>query len=195
MKLVKFNSLDGMNGLNFINVFRRVFQLKSSLMPVIALTPLFLASCVDKPLKTGYIDINQINSEFKLAEQYDKHIKGIENEFASKLIFIKKELNLLEDKIKSDNDKNKKTPQNVLQKLHTLKKDYTFQENKAKKNISDSIKLYRQKLNAQINRHVYDYAQKNNFDYVYSPAGTGTFMYADSSLNITNDVLYYLNSR
>jgi Skp family chaperone for outer membrane proteins len=70
-----------------------------------------------------------------------------------------------------------------------------LEEKKIKKNILDSINIYRDKLNLQINTLIYSYALENGFDYVYSPAGSGTFMYADSNLNITNDVIYYLNSR
>ena len=36
---------------------------------------------------------------------------------------------------------------------------------------------------------------ENAFDYLYSTSGSGTFMYVDSNLNITKDVIYYLNSR
>ena len=195
MKLVKFNSLDGMNGLNFTNVFRCISQLKTSFPTLFLVISLFLVSCGDKPLKTGYININQINKEYKLAIQYDTYIKELEKEVALRLVSIKTEINGLEEKIQALNEKNESISQDLLQKFYTLQQQYVFQENKVRKEIQDSVDVYREKLNTQVNKHVYDYAEKNDFHYVYSPAGTGTFMYADSNLNITKEVIYYLNSR
>ena len=71
---------------------------------------------------------------------------------------------------------------------------YFSEEKTIKKNILDSINTYRDELNLQINNHIYSYALENAFDYVYPPAGSGTFMYPDSNFNITNEVVYYLNS-
>jgi len=195
VKLVKFNSLDGMNRLNFTNVFMRVFQLRISLFALFLLICLFLVSCGDKPLKTGYIDINQINKEYKLAVQYNKYIKGIEETASLELIAIKKEIQILEDTIRGFNRNGKTIDQDILQKFYKLQKHFEFQQNASRKEIEDSVKVYTERLNIEINKHVYEYAQKNGYDYVYSPAGTGTFMYADSNLNITKKVVYYLNSR
>jgi len=195
VKLVKFNSLDGMNRLNFTNVFRVVLRQKKCLALLFLVISLLLASCENKHLKTGYIDINQINKEFKLAIKYDNRILNLEKEITSRLITNKSELNILDKKIKLLGVNKKELPQELLQKFYKLQKEYSFQEDKARIQIQDSIKFYREKLNKKINMHVFNYAQKNNFDYVYSPAGTGTFMYADSSLNITKKVIYYLNSR
>ena len=195
MKLVKFNSLDGMNRLNFTNVFMRVFQLRISLFALFLLICLFLVSCGAKPLKTGYIDINQINKEYKLAVQYNKYIKDIEETASVELIAIKKEIQLFEDTIREFNRNGKTIDQDILQKFYKLQKHFEFQRNTSRKEIEDSVKVYTERLNTEINKYVYEYAQKNKYDYVYSPAGTGTFMYADSNLNITKEVVYYLNSR
>ena len=37
--------------------------------------------------------------------------------------------------------------------------------------------------------------KENDYKYVFNPAGSGTFMYADSSLNITDQIVVYLNSK
>lgn len=195
MKLVKFNSLVGMNELNFINVFRRVYQPKTSFSVVLLVISLFLVSCGNKPLKTGYIDINQINKKYILAIQYDEYIKKLKKEVYVPLISMQKEIKNLKKKIEVANENSENISQDLLKKFYTLQQQYISQENKSQKEIQDSVDVYREKLNTQININVYEYAKKNDFHYVYSPAGTGTFMYADSNLNITEEVIYYLNSR
>ncbi len=195
MKLVKFNSLVGMNELNFINVFRRVYQPKTSFSVVLLVISLFLVSCGNKPLKTGYIDINQINKKYILAIQYDEYIKKLKKEVYVPLISMQKEIKNLKKKIEVANENSENISQDLLKKFYTLQQQYISKENKSQKEIQDSVDVYREKLNTQININVYEYAKKNDFHYVYSPAGTGTFMYADSNLNITEEVIYYLNSR
>lgn len=184
-----------MKGVNFINVFSKVFVEKTTSLTLYVLFPLIISSCGNTPLKTGYIDINQVNREFKLAISYDKYIKNLEKEANIKLSSFKNEINLMEKNVLSDEGQNKKDSKIFFQALKRKKEIYFLEEKKFKKNILDSIKIYRDKLNVQINELIYKYALENAFDYVYSPAGTGTFMYADSNLNITKDVIYYLNSR
>ncbi len=195
MNLVKFNSLDAMKSVNFINVFSNISIKKITSIILSALISLFLTGCGNKPLKTGYIDINQVNREFKVAHDYNEYIKTLEKEGNLKLVTIREEINLMEKNVTVFNSENKKASQELIKRIEKKKKMYFLEEKKIKKNILDSINIYRDKLNLQINTLIYSYALENGFDYVYSPAGSGTFMYADSNLNITNDVVYYLNSK
>ena len=195
MNLVKFNSLDAMKSVNFINVFSNFSIKKITSIILSALISLFLTGCGNKPLKTGYIDINQVNREFKVAHDYNEYIKTLEKEGNLKLVTIREEINLMEKNVTVFNSENKKASQELIKRIEKKKKMYFLEEKKIKKNILDSINIYRDKLNLQINTLIYSYALENGFDYVYSPAGSGTFMYADSNLNITNDVVYYLNSK
>lgn len=194
MKLVKFNSLDAMKAVNFINVFRMFFPQKKSLT-LYGLISILLLGCGNNPLKTGYIDINQINREFKVAINYNEYIKTLEKEANLKLIAIKESINSMEKNAMVFRNENNTNLKDLLKDIQEKKEIYLLEEKKIKKNILDSINTYRDKLNLQINTLIYNYALENAFDYVYSPAGSGTFMYADSNLNITNDVIYYLNSR
>ena len=50
-------------------------------------------------------------------------------------------------------------------------------------------------LNEKINKHVFDFAQKEGYHYVFSPAGSGVFMFETVSLNINNQVITYLNAQ
>tara|TARA_B100001173_G_scaffold295307_1_gene289971 strand:- start:3961 stop:4515 length:555 start_codon:yes stop_codon:yes gene_type:complete len=184
-----------MKSVNFINVFSNISIKKITSIILSALISLFLTGCGNKPLKTGYIDINQVNREFKVAHDYNEYIKTLEKEGNLKLVTIREEINLMEKNVTVFNSENKKASQELIKRIEKKKKMYFLEEKKIKKNILDSINIYRDKLNLQINTLIYSYALENGFDYVYSPAGSGTFMYADSNLNITNDVVYYLNSK
>jgi len=195
VKLLKFDSLDGMKRLNFINVLQASFERLTLISTMLFIIPLLLISCKDKTLKTGYIDINLINQEYKLAKEYEKHIKSIENTYAADLLGIQADLNILKDSIDIILDRNVKPSQELLAEYYQKKIEYQKYESEILENVQDSVKYYREKLNNKINELVFEFAQHKRYDYVFSPAGSGAFMYGDSSLNITQEVLVYLNSK
>jgi outer membrane protein len=47
----------------------------------------------------------------------------------------------------------------------------------------------------QINQYLGEYGKQNGYAYIYGAAGNGSIMFADSSLNISDDVLIYINKR
>ena len=194
MKLLKFDSLEAMKDVNFKNVLSKFSTRKITSLTLSGLISFILMGCGSKPLKTGYIDINQINREFKVAIRYNEYIKALEKEGNIKLLSFREEIDLMEKNAAIFKFENEKNHEDLIKRIVKKKEMYFSEEKTIKKNILDSINTYRDKLNLQINNLIYSYALENAFDYVYSPAGSGTFMYADSNLNITNEVVYYLNS-
>ena len=195
MKLVKFNSLDGMKRLNFINVIKVLFHHCKTAFLALSLTALVLTSCTDSSLKTGYIDINQINKEYKLAIEFEKHIKSIENNAAGELLGLQAEVNLLHDSISSLKSSKVEPNQKLLKDYFGKRNHWEKQKNIELAKVQDSVLFYREELIKDINNRVADFGQENGFHYVFSPSGSGAFMYGDSTLNITKDVIGYLNSK
>lgn len=195
MKLVKFNSLEGMKVLNFINV-RNVLLLHFTRSVIsLILIALFLISCNDSSLKTGYVDINQINREYKLAIEFEKYVKSIENEVTGNLIGLQAEMNLLHDSISNLKSLNIEPNQILLKNYFEKRKLWEKNKKIELSKVQDSVLFYREKLINNINSNIAEFSKINQFHYVFSPLGSGTFLYGDSSLNITKEVIYYLNSK
>lgn len=195
MKLLKFDSLEAMKSLNFINVQRVVLKCFNKVGFTLLLTTLFLVSCENKTLKTGYIDLNQINKEYKLAIALEEKIRAVENKVASDLLGMQADVNLMQDSIKSLKESGEVLDQAFLKKYFDLNNAYEKQKEVQLANVQDSVVKYREELISNINKLVKEYAQKEHFHYVFSPAGSSAFMYGDTTLNITKQVIAYLNSK
>ena len=195
MNLVKFNSLGNMKRLNFINVFLRVFHLTKKFNYAFLVISLFLASCNSNSIKTGYIDINQVNKEYKVAIKFEKHLKSIEKIKKEEYEKISSSYQFAYDSITKIKQSNSEPSQQLISHYLSCKTKHDVIKKESVGDLQDSIVFYKDRLNKRINKLVFEYAKKEGYDYVFSPAGSGTFMYGDSSLNITNQVIAYLNSK
>ena len=61
--------------------------------------------------------------------------------------------------------------------------------------IRDSSELYTKLVNDKINDKVAQYGKENGFKYIFNPRGNNGFMYGDSTLNVTHQVLEYINKK
>jgi outer membrane protein len=70
----------------------------------------------------------------------------------------------------------------------TLKKNYEEDDYLANEK-------YRNEINIQINKYVEEYAKENNYDVILGGNGSGNIMYLKNDINITDDVLVYINKK
>jgi len=181
------------NGSFFNHIKSATKQQYFLMLKILVLSSLFLTSCNDQKLKTGFIDINDIYKEYHLSIAFEELIKNFENNAASDLLASQAEINQLRDSLSRLDNENIEIDQSTLKHFYEIKLKFEKSKQNSLSGIQDSIKIYREKLNQDINRKIYHFAQKKGYDYVYSPAGSGAFMYADSSLNITKEVIKHLN--
>lgn len=199
MKLVIFSSLDIMKTVNFISNFTLLFNRFRSIHMTRTLLSfsicLLLASCGNPNSKLGYIDINIINKEFKVAQQYEAHLKQYENKITGDLLRKQMELNATTDALKKKQDEGGKIDQSILQAIFLEQQNFEKIKKLKLQEAKDTTLYYRELLNNEINKHVFNFGVKNDFQIIYNPAGSGVFMYADSTLNITSEVVKYLNQQ
>lgn len=61
--------------------------------------------------------------------------------------------------------------------------------------FSDLTERYESEVLEQLNKYVGDYGREHKCMMVFGGQGNGNFMYVDSSLNVTQDVIVYINSK
>jgi outer membrane protein len=61
------------------------------------------------------------------------------------------------------------------------------------KALQDSTKKYNQIVEQKVNDLVYKFGKEEGYDFIFSPANTNAFMYADSTLDITKEAVDYIN--
>ncbi len=151
----------------------------------------FLAtSSCDRAQKTGYININQVYKEIEMTSSYNAHLSMIENVFAKKISEERSQKNQLKDLILAK-------PQPSQQELKTalaLSNQMDSIENFFSQAFKDSTDRYHLLVEKKVNRLVYQFGKTNGYQYLYSPANSNSFMYADSSLDVSKEVVAFINS-
>lgn len=139
--------------------------------------------------KTGYVNITEVYRKIDISIEYRDKLSTIESSITSKLQIEDKELDDLKNGI-SINTKNQKLLSLVFKKQTQI----DSLEKLLSKSLKDSTIKYNKLIEQKVNKLIYQYGKSNNFDYIYSPANTNAFMYADSTLEITDPIIEYINN-
>lgn len=147
-----------------------------------------LLSC-NRAEKTGYININEVYSEINISKEYTKKLKTIETTFAQIISQKREVLNAQKEIVLAKNNPS----QQDLSAIFAITQKLDSIENQYNKAFSDSTLKYNLKVEEVVNDLVYQYGLENKYTYLYSPATSNSFMYADSSLEVTTLVIDYIN--
>ena len=141
---------------------------------------LFLALFSCSAEKTAYIDINQVYASLTQSRVFREKLERLEQNY-SELIQVNEILGK-----KSPSQQELQIVFKQQQKLDSLQKRLEGQ-------FKDSTLFYNDLIEELVNEKVYEFGLKNGYQYIYSPASSNAFMYADSTLNVTAEVIEYIN--
>ncbi|MCU0415791.1 MAG: OmpH family outer membrane protein [Cytophagaceae bacterium] len=143
-----------------------------------------LLSCSFSEKKQGYIIMNTVFSDYKGTLEFKKKATQKESRYKSMLDSIKLEIDLIPISIKNKSEK-----RDSLIKLYnqTYSKIADFNKSFVE---SEELKIW-----SQINQYVSEFGKERDYDLIFGANGNGSIMYADSSLNITPEVLKYINEK
>lgn len=139
--------------------------------------------------KTGYVNITEVYRKIDISIEYRDKLSSIESGITSKLQIKEKELEDLKSGI-SINTNDQKLLSLVFKKQTQIDSLEKF----LSKSLKDSTLKYNKLIEQKVNKLIYQYGKSNSFDYIYSPANTNAFMYADSTLELTDPIIDYINN-
>lgn len=155
---------------------------------IFAFATLAICACSNVD-RTAYIDINKVYSEIKLTKKYEQKLSVVQENFALKIKNQRAENQKEKDLILG-----KKNPtQKELEIIFKLQEKLDSIENFYSKAFDDTSLSYNKQIEQKVNDLVYEFGLKNNYSYIYSPASANTFMYADSTLDISDVIIEYIN--
>ncbi len=158
---------------------------------LIIITGLFVQGCTSSSNnKTGYININDVTNSINITETNKLYLKNIQDIFIAKINQEKERIHTEKQALLQA----KNPTQQNLQKAYQLDALVDSVEQLYSKAYTDSTYKYELQAESKINELVYAFGQDNHYSYIYSPAGANSFMYADSTLEITNEVISYINN-
>lgn len=136
--------------------------------------------------KSAYININRVYSSIDLSIHYRNKLEDQEALMQEHLREKSAELNALKNQLDKSNQAQLAMIFTKQEEVDSLQKFFT-------QALKDTTQQYNQIVEGKVNNLVYDFGKENNYSFIFSPANTNAFMYADSTLEITNEIIEYIN--
>jgi outer membrane protein len=149
---------------------------------------LWFISCTKE--KVAYIDLAQVFNGFKYKVELEKELTEVKNQRKFKLDSLEALLKLLSNKVKFD-PKNK----DHIIRYQTEKELYFKQKYLYEDEEEGLVKSYDAKIISQLNSYVKEYGAQHHYSIIFGATSTGNVMYADTSLNISRDVIQFINQK
>ena len=143
---------------------------------------LFFLSCnsSEAEKKIVFMDNFKVFEEFKLKKEYDSLLFKDQEKF-------KKQLDSLSFQI----ELTAKDPQ----KADPLKKEYVLYQQKLSEDLQVKSAEYTEIVYERLNNYVKAYGKEKNYSLILGSDGKGGVMYVDSTVDITKDLIRYINKK
>jgi outer membrane protein len=144
-----------------------------------------------KSKKYAWINISKVYGDFFLKKELENKLKIVGDERKRIIDSLELNLKLMVKKLEQDPMKNETAMEEFQakkEKFFELKQQFEADNEQLQEN-------YNKQVLTQINQYVKDYAEKNNWDMIFGADGTGAIMYAEGNIEITNDVIVFINTK
>ncbi len=140
---------------------------------ILAIASITLSSCNQK--KIGYVDIFKLVSEFELQKEYSEQAKRE----------IEKQKSMIDSVVFAEQLRDPASSEKLKNELYTTLYRETEKTNK------EIESMIWKRLNPYIN----DYGKEKGYEFIHGANGTGNVLYADKDLDLTEDLIKYVNMR
>ncbi len=135
--------------------------------------------------KIVYINTSEVFNSFRMTKELDKDVKVLEEDRKSKMDSLTGEM--------------KRIQRGVLKVTETeflmAKKNYLEKQSLFTEEIGRIKQGSMEKIWKQINQYVTDFGKEKNLDIILGANGGGGLMYAKDKIDITNDIIIYINEK
>lgn len=156
--------------------FKRSFFIKTMHFKWLLIAGIMaLTSCKTSP-RIGYVTLSTIYDSFPLKKQYEDSLHRVEKARNAILDSLYKNISKTESVKDAD----------TLKEIFLRKREQFLSENKL------VVQHYNDEIWKRINSDIKSFGDKNKYDFILGANGTGLLMYADSTKNITREVVHYM---
>ncbi len=147
----------------------------------LAAVVLFIVSCGGKEVeRVGFVRIHKLFADFDGKKELEKELLTLKD----KQQFVLDSL-LLEVKTSSLEGVELEQKKMILQQV-----SIEFENNLSKQATQSDEHIWK-----QINQYVEEYGKENKYTFLYGAGGNGAIMYGDSTKDVTQKVLVYINNK
>ncbi len=141
--------------------------------------------------ETAYLELGRVYDEFTMKEEMENQLNGIfegkKQQLDSLLLLLEAEQRSLQTKSHPE--------QTEIEAFQSKRDLYNMQEEKFYSDMDRLKGNYTEKVWNQINQYISDYGKEKHIDLLLGAAGNGGVMYGDDAINLTDQVIEYINSR
>ncbi|OFY82858.1 MAG: hypothetical protein A3F72_01870 [Bacteroidetes bacterium RIFCSPLOWO2_12_FULL_35_15] len=148
----------------------------------------YIALSHNKKSTVAYVEMETLYNDFVMKKELESKLTNVQQMRKHILDSIKIEANSLSLAVKSEKDLE------GLRKFEIKKQEYLMKQKSFEEDNQLLTQNYDGQIWKQINQYVKDYGKGKEYELIIGSAGNGSVMYSLDKLNITKEVLEYINS-
>ncbi|PKP22732.1 MAG: hypothetical protein CVU05_02600 [Bacteroidetes bacterium HGW-Bacteroidetes-21] len=153
---------------------------------------IILCSCSSKD-KNAYVELYTIYNDYDYTKEQKvklTEIKGLGDTLKMKYENRIDSLYLVLENVNQNTRKSQ-----LLLEIEQVKEAYNQKQNEFLQSFNLQVKQIDELIWKRINQNISEYGKANNYSYIFGAEGSGSIMYCDSTLNITSEVLLFINNK
>ncbi len=162
---------------------------QSLVVAILALACLSI-SC-QRATKTGYVDNVKLYNEFELKKELETTFQEMRMENQNSLDSLKRELRVLAEYLDTQKEQD---PEKVI-RFNNVRQEFLETQESLEMREQELSEEYTNQVWLHINDYVQAYAKEEGYDYVLGGTGQGNVMYAEEDLDITEDLIAFINKK
>lgn len=157
--------------------------------PLLKITPiLLLAACQTSTteLKTGYVNTEHVLAKMKMKQDLDLKLVALQAKNQPEINQVSNSL----ESVKAEILNSKIQEADYMNELKEKRNHLHWRLDNLIKAVDDSTAVYKQRATLVMNEKILAFGKANEYQYIFP---LNTMLYADSALNITHDVIEFVN--
>ncbi len=145
--------------------------------------------------KIGYIEIKKVFNGFQMKKELEDKFKQTTNSRGKIIDSLALNLKLISKQL-NEQKQTKEGINNDLAYMFEFKREEFL---KLKNQFTEENAALSQKYDGQIleqmTQYIIEFGKANNYEFIFGADGSGNLMYADETLNISDDISAYINNK
>lgn len=139
--------------------------------------------------KVAYLELQKVFNEFSMTKEMSADIDKIQKTQDAQLDTIALRIELFKRIYGASN-----SPA-IIDSVKQKEYEYYIKKQSFDDNLNKLTSNHNEKIWKQLNQYISEFGRDNNYDYLHGASGNGSIMYADSSNNITKELIIYVNNK
>ena len=140
--------------------------------------------------KLAWVDFNKVYNEFQYKKELEAKFTKTQEARKKVIDSLELDLKMLYSQLQNDS-KNKEK----LSEFDVKRQDFMDKKGRLEEDGQHNQQNYQEQILNQLNQYVKDYGKEKGYSMILGADGSGTLMYAQEGIDITEVVIKYINNK